>query len=117
MATESDLRKTFEPRLAHCKPGGIALFAPDYVRENFEPGADHGGHDDGTRGMRWVEWRCDPDPGDTSYLVEYGYLLREADGSVHAAEYDRHLEGLFPRVESLLWLSDAGASTRSYRGD
>ena len=111
MATESDLRKTFETSFAHCKPGGIALFAPDYVRENFEPGADHGGHDDGTRGMRWVEWRWDPDPGDTSYLVDYGYLLREADGSVHV-EHDRHLEGLFPREDWLLWLSEAGFEPR-----
>jgi len=111
MATESDLRKTFETSFAHCKPGGIALFAPDYVRENFEPGTDHGGHDDGTRGMRWVEWRWDPDPGDTSYLVEYGYLLREADGSVHV-EHDRHVEGLFPRRDWLRWLSEAGFEPR-----
>ncbi len=107
MTTESDLRKTFGTSFAHCKPGGIALFAPDYVRQNFEPGTDHGGHDDGTRGMRWVEWRWDPDPGDTSYLVEYGYLLREADGSVHV-EHDRHVEGLFPREDWLLWLSETG---------
>jgi SAM-dependent methyltransferase len=111
MATEFDLRKTFETAFAHCKPGGIALFAPDYVRENFEPGTDHGGHDDGTRGMRWVEWRWDPDPGDTSYLVDYGYLLREEDGSVHV-EHDRHLEGLFPRGDWLRWLAQAGFEPR-----
>ncbi len=107
MATESDLRKIFETAFAHCKPGGIALFAPDYVRENFEPGTDHAGHDDGTRGMRWVEWRWDPAPGDTSYFVDYGYLLREADGSVHV-EHDRHVEGLFPREDWLSWLSETG---------
>ena len=107
MATESDLRKTFETAFAHCRPGSVALFAPDYVRENFEPGTDHGGHDAGTRGMRWVEWRWDPDPRDTSYLVDYAYLLREPGGLVHV-EHDRHIEGLFPREEWLLWLTDAG---------
>ncbi len=111
MANESDLRKTFETAFAHCKPGGVVLFAPDYVRENFEPGTDHGGHDDGTRGMRWVEWRWDPDPGDTSYLVDYGYLLREADGSVHV-EHDRHVEGLFQREDWLRWFSEAGFEPR-----
>jgi SAM-dependent methyltransferase len=107
MATESDLRKTFETSFVHCTPGGVALFAPDYVRENFEPGTDHGGHDDGTRGMRWVEWRWDPDPSDTTYLVDYGYLLREGDGSVHV-EHDRHVEGIFAREDWLRWLSEAG---------
>ena len=33
---------------------------------------------------------------DTTYFVDYAYLLRENDGSVHV-EHDRHLEGVFPR--------------------
>ena len=107
LTTESDLRKTFETSFRHCRPGGIALFAPDYVRENFEPGTDHGGNDDGRRGMRWVEWRWDPDPSDTTYLVDYAYLLRETDGAVHV-EHDRHVEGIFPRQDWLRWLSEAG---------
>ena len=57
--------------------------------------------------MRWVERRWDPDPDDTSYIVDYAYLLRETDGSVHA-EHDRHIEGLFPRADWLRWLKDAG---------
>jgi hypothetical protein len=107
MTTESDLRRTFETAFVHCRPGGVALFAPDYVRENFEPGTDHGGHDEGRRGIRWVEWRWDPDPDDTTYLVDYGYLLRERDGSVHV-EHDRHVEGLFPRADWLRCLAEAG---------
>ena len=107
MTHESDLRQTFETAFVHCKPGGVALFAPDYVRENFQPGTDHGGHDEGARGMRWVEWRWDPDPADTTYLVDYAYLLRGSDGSVHV-EHDRHVEGLFERADWLAWLTDAG---------
>jgi hypothetical protein len=107
MTSESDLRQTFETAFIHCRPGGVALFAPDYVRENFEPGTDHGGHDGGKRGMRWVEWRWDPDPNDTTYLVDYGYLLREGDGSVHV-EYDRHVEGLFARDTWLRLFAEVG---------
>ena len=107
MATESDLRQTIETAFVHCKAGGVALLAPDYVRENFAPGTDHGGYDDGARGMRWVEWRWDPHPDDTSYLVDYGYLLRGADGSIHV-EHDRHVEGLFARADWLRWLTEAG---------
>ena len=97
MTTESDLRKAIETAFVHCKPGGVALFCPDYISENFEAGTDHGGEDAGARGMRWLEWRWDPDPSDSTYLVDYAYLLREPDGSTDV-EHDRHVEGLFPRA-------------------
>jgi trans-aconitate methyltransferase len=42
MATEADLAAAITTAAAHCKPGGVALFAPDHVRENFRPGTDYG---------------------------------------------------------------------------
>jgi SAM-dependent methyltransferase len=45
MTTESDLRKAIDTAFIHCRPGGAALFAPDFVRENFRQSTDHGGHD------------------------------------------------------------------------
>jgi hypothetical protein len=107
MTSEADLRRAIETAYAHCQPDGVALLAPDYVRENFQPGTDHGGHDDGPRGIRWVEWRWDPDPDDSSYVVDYAYLLRERDGSVHV-EHDRHEEGLFPRETWMRLLREVG---------
>jgi SAM-dependent methyltransferase len=104
MTTESDLRQAIETAAVHCRPGGAALFAPDHLKETFRPSTDHGGHDDGRRGLRYLEWTWDPNPEDTSYLTEYAYLLREADGLVRAV-HDRHLEGLFPRD---LWLRSLG---------
>jgi SAM-dependent methyltransferase len=107
MATEEDLRSALETAWLHCRPGGAALFAPDHVRETFEPGADHGGHDDEERGLRYLEWSWDPDPGDSCCLVDYAYLLREKDGSVRAIG-DRHVEGLFPRADWLRLLASVG---------
>ena len=46
MTTESDLRMAIETAFLHCRPGGAALFAPDFVRENFRPSTDHGGSDE-----------------------------------------------------------------------
>ena len=108
MATEADLRLAIETAFVHCRPGGAALFAPDYVRENFAAGTDHGGHDgkDG-RGFRYLEWVWDPDPSDTSYLVDYMFALRTTDGNVRV-EHDRHVEGLFSRAVWLRLLSEAG---------
>lgn len=107
MTSEAELRQAIETAFVHCKPSGVALFAPDYVRENFQTGTDHGGHDDGARGMRWVEWAWDPDPNDTTYLVDYAYLMRERDGSIHV-EHDRHEGGLFPRETWLRLLGEVG---------
>jgi trans-aconitate methyltransferase len=107
MTTEADLRRAIETAFVHCAPGGAALFAPDHVRENFELSTDHGGHDGADRSLRYLEWTWDPDPTDTSYRVEYVYILREADGSVHV-EHDRHVEGLFGRGDWLRFLADAG---------
>jgi hypothetical protein len=107
MTTEADLRSAIETAFVHCKPGGAALFAPDHVRENFRPSTDCGGHDGEGEGLRYLEWTWDPDPTDTTYLVDYAYLLREKDGSVRVV-HDRHTEGLFSRGDWLRLLSEAG---------
>ena len=101
MTTLADLRAAIETAAVHCRPGGTVIFLPDYVAETFEPGTDHGGEDaaDG-RGFRYLEWHADPDPSDTTYIVDYAFILREANGEVRV-EHDRHIEGLFPRA---VWL-------------
>ena len=107
MTTEDDLRKAIETAFVHCAPGGAALFVPDHVRETFRPSTDHGGHDGDGRALRYLEWTWDPDRADTSYLVDYAYLLRESDSSIRV-EWDRHIEGLFARGDWLRLLADAG---------
>ena len=111
MTTESDVRQAIETAFVHCRPGGAALFAPDHVRENFTPSSDHGGHDNDTHGLRYLEWTWDPDPADSTYLVEYAYLLRTPDGMVRV-EHDRHLEGLFSRDVWVRLLKEAGFEPR-----
>jgi hypothetical protein len=101
------LRRALETAFVHCREGGIALFAPDYVRETFAPGTSHGGHDGESRSLRYLEWTYDPDPNDTNFVVDFAYLLREADGSTRV-EPDRHLEGLFVRNDWLRLLREAG---------
>jgi SAM-dependent methyltransferase len=109
MVSERDLRQAMETAFVHCAPGGATLFCPDYLRETFKPTEDHGGHDSptGLRGLRYLDWVWDPDPDDTTYTVDYAYLLRSDDGSIRV-EHDRHLEGLFSRADWLRWLGEAG---------
>ena len=107
MTTESDLRKAIETAFVHCRPGGVALFCPDYIRENFERRHRPWRRRRRRAGMRWLAWQWQRDPNDTTYFVDYAYLLRERDGSVHV-EHDRHVEGLFPRDTWLRLFSDVG---------
>lgn len=107
MTTEADLRAAMETAWLHCASGGAALFAPDHVRERFRPATDHGGHDSAARSLRYLEWTWDPDPADTTYVVDYTYVLREGDGLVRV-EHDRHIEGLFSEADWLRLLADVG---------
>lgn len=103
-----DLRQALDTAFVHCRPGGIALLAPDATAETFEPGVDCGGSDapDG-RGVRYLEWSEDPDPSDTETLTEYAFLLRHADRSVEVV-HETHRTGLFGRDVWLGHLADAG---------
>src|SRR5437660_1057975 len=75
LTSQEDLRQAMETAFVHCRPGGVALFAPDHLRETFSEGTDHGGNDNSGRGARYVEWTYDPDPSDSTYLVDYAYIL------------------------------------------
>jgi SAM-dependent methyltransferase len=113
MTTINELRAAVETAAIHCRPGGTVIFLPDYVTETFAPGTDYGGEDapDG-RGFRYLEWHADPDPSDTTYVVDYAFLMKSADGSVRV-EHDRHIEGLFPRAVWLELFRSAGLTATS----
>ena len=108
MATEDDLRDCVGTAFAHTRPGGVAVFVPDYVRETFRPGTSHGGHDgaDG-RSLRYLEWTTDPAPGETAFAVDYAVILREP-GQEPRVVHDHHVEGLFPEHTWLHLLDQAG---------
>jgi hypothetical protein len=37
----------------------------------------HGGEDEETRGLRYLEWSWDPDTSDSTYVYYLAYVLRE----------------------------------------
>jgi SAM-dependent methyltransferase len=90
----------------HCSPEGVALFVPDYVTETFEPGTEHGGYDEGARGLRYLEWVWDSDATDSTIEADMVYLLREGDQV--SVVHDRHPQGLFPTSIWMGALSTAG---------
>ena len=110
ITTGDDLAATIHAAAEHLRPGGAALFVPDFVRERFEPHTQHGGHDGDSRALRYLEWAWDPDPSDTTYVSDFAYLLREGD-EVRCVR-DRHVCGLFPRATWIELLERAGLEAR-----
>ena len=116
MTTEADLRAAMQTAYEHCRPGGVALFVPDFVRETFVPGTDQGGSDAPRRSVRFLQWIVDPDPKDTTYVVDFAILLRDGRGHVRVA-HDRHVLGLFPRATWLRLLRKSGFVAAVARDD
>jgi SAM-dependent methyltransferase len=95
MLSEGDLRAALATAFVHCRPGGVAVIAPDETRERFAPATCHGGHDGDGRALRYLEWSRDSDPGDT--IVETDFIVAlEERGKEMRLIHDRHLNGLFP---------------------
>jgi SAM-dependent methyltransferase len=117
MASEDDLRDCMATAFAHTRPGGVAVFVPDYTREMFEPRTEHGGHDgeDG-RSLRYLEWVTDPEPADTTYEVDYVVIVREPAQEPRIV-HDHHVEGLFPEHTWLYLLEDVGFEATVDHGD
>ena len=111
MTTEEDLRQAIETAFVHCKPGGVSLFCPDHTRENFRPSTQHGGHDGKECSLRYLEWNCDPDPTDSSYVSDMVYLLRGNDNM--RCVHDRHLMGLFEREVWLRIINETGFTAKA----
>jgi SAM-dependent methyltransferase len=108
MTTQDDLAAAVETAAVHVRPGGVALFVPDAVRETFSPGVQRGGHDgpDG-RSLRYLERTHAPDPDGTSFEVDFAIMLREPGEQVRVV-HDHHELGLFPRETWLRLIAEAG---------
>jgi SAM-dependent methyltransferase len=114
MTNEDDLRRAIETARIHCKSDGVVLFMPDVIQETFVSLTTHGGHDGGAgddRRIRYIEWTFDPNPSDTTYTVDFAYLLREGRGPVQVV-HDTHVFGIFPRQTWLDLLRKAGFEAR-----
>jgi SAM-dependent methyltransferase len=112
MTSARMLRQALETAAVHCRPGGVALFVPDWTRETFQPSTSCEGGDDGARGLRYLEWTIDHDPEDSRYTFYMSYLLRKGT-RVRQYGPDVHQCGLFARREWLDAMREAGFRPKS----
>jgi hypothetical protein len=108
VTTRDELELVIGTAYAHCRPGGVAVFAPDHTAETFRPGTGAGGGRDGNgREASFTERTSDPDRGDDWILAEYEFTLREPDGTVTVVP-EAHRLGSFRRATWLELLTAAG---------
>lgn len=107
MTTEKDLAAAIETAFAHTRPGGVAVFVPDAIKEEFEESTDTGGHDGDGRSLRYLEWSFDPDPHDTTYDYDFAIMIRE-EGKPLEVVHDHQVVGLFDRHTWLRLIRAAG---------
>jgi len=109
VTSSGDLQLVIETAFAHCRPGGLAVFAPDHTAETFRAstGGGGGGDDGSGRQASFRERTSDPDAGDDWILAEYEFTLREADGRVRVVP-ETHRLGSFSRDTWLRLLTAAG---------
>lgn len=98
VTSQEDLAMVIATAFAHCRPGGIAVFVPDYVKDDFRPltGGGGGGEDGSGRKATFRERTWDPEPADDWVQAEYEFILREADGTVEVVK-ETHRLGVFSR--------------------
>lgn len=93
VTTEEELLQVAHTAFAHCRPGGIAIFAPDHTADTFRPGAGGGGGgtDETGRQASFREKTRDPDPADEWIEVEYEFTLRAEDNRVRVVRESHRL--------------------------
>jgi SAM-dependent methyltransferase len=109
MTTEADLRAAMKTAYEHLRPGGVALFVPDEVTETFAAETDHGGNDADRGSVRYLQWITDPNPHDSTYVVDFAILIKDGRGRTRLV-HDRHKLGLFSRAKWRSLLREVGFS-------
>ncbi len=114
MLDEDDLRAALETALVHLRPGGAAIFMPDWVQDDYTPRTEHGGSDDGERALRYLEWDRQRAVAANSVKTDYVIVTREGD-EVNVY-HDVHTLGIFARATWLRLLADVGFEPRRVLG-
>jgi SAM-dependent methyltransferase len=104
VTTAGDLRLVIETAFAHTRPGGLALFVPDHLKDDFEP-VTGGGGSGAQASFRVTTY--DPDPADDWIAADYEFTLRQPDGQSEVAR-ETHRLGAFARASWLAELERAG---------
>ena len=116
MTSEANLKSAFDTAFVHLRPGGAAIFMPDWVTDDFVVRTQLGGSDEDGRGLRYLEWDREIESDGHTVITDYIITTRDRDGSV-AVFHDAHTLGIFPRATWMRLLEAAGFEAHRVIGD
>ena len=125
MTTEADLGAAIGTAAEHLNAGGVALFAPDCIRETFEgPRVVEWTREAEDRSVTFIEYMGKPRPGTSEIAgseIESVFIFIIDQGGQVQVETDRHVGGLFSMATWLGLLAEAGldgeyVQTNAYEG-
>ena len=104
-----DLRQVIQTAAAHCRPDGIVLFVPDYIKDTFAEitGGGGGGVDAAGRTASFIERTWDPDPADDWVQADYEFTLH-TPGSPAQVVQESHRLSAFSKDTWYSLLAEAG---------
>ena len=120
MLTEADLAAALATAVAHLNPDGLALLAPDWLRDTFAgPKVIDWTRRDRAVDITFIEYIADPDPTDSTIESVFLFIINR-DGRI-TVEQDRHISGLFAESVWRRLLAEAGltaelVATEGYEG-
>lgn len=101
-----DLEAVMRTAWRHCRPGGVAVFLPEYTAETFHPSLYASGAERENGSIRYMCWTYPSQPSDERYVSWYAFMVRE--GGEEALMEERFVCGLFGRQVWLQALQDVG---------
>lgn len=117
LESAADLEAAMRTAFVHLRPGGVALFCPDFTADDFAPYTDCGGFDgDDGRKLRYLEWVRDPQPEAERVRWTFTFNLQHADGTLEVFEDDGE-SGLFAEARWVELLEKVGFEVERHRAD
>jgi SAM-dependent methyltransferase len=116
MTTEADLQAAIQTAFVHLRPGGAAIFMPDWIRDSYVPRTHQGGVDAAGRSLRYLRWDREIKDDEDSVITDYIIAARDATGEV-ATYHDAHLMGVFAIAAWLRLLDSVGLRGSQVSGD
>ncbi len=117
MVTADDLLAVMRTAFEHLRPGGVALFCPDFLADDLVPYVDCGGFDgDDGRSLRYLEWVRDPRPAEERVRWTFTFNLQHPDGRLEVLVDDGD-GGLFAEARWIELLEKVGFTVEVCRTD
>lgn len=116
LTSQAEVEAVFATARHHLEPGGVLLFAPDYLRDHFDgPYSALTSNQNDEITVTLTHYQHDPDPDDNLFEAIYVYFVQRG-GQLETFQ-ERQTLGLFDQAQWTEWVRRAGFEVELLRYD